>query len=134
MEIKKIFISSVAAFLCLSLLQISSASELIMFDADYCTWCRKWDEEIGVIYGLTPESCQAPIRKVEISDQIPDSISINESVRYTPTFVLIHNQSEVGRIVGYQGEDFFWPMLNDLIEQNLPEEVRRSNSNQCQNS
>ena len=134
MEIKKIFISSVAAFLCLSLMQISSASELIMFDADYCTWCRKWDEEIGVIYGLTPESCQAPIRKVEISDQIPDSISINKSVRYTPTFVLIHNQSEVGRIVGYQGEDFFWPMLNDLIEQNLPEEVRRSNSNQCQNS
>ena len=134
MEIKKIFISSVAAFLCLSLLQISSASELIMFDADYCTWCRKWDEEIGVIYSLTPESCQAPIRKVEISDQIPDSISIHESVRYTPTFVLIHNQSEVGRIVGYQGEDFFWPMLNDLIEQNLPEEVRRSNSNQCQNS
>ena len=134
MEIKKNFISSVAAFLCLSLLQNSSASELIMFDADYCTWCRKWDEEIGVIYGLTPESCQAPIRKVEISDQIPDSISINESVRYTPTFVLIHNQSEVGRIVGYQGEDFFWPMLNDLIEQHLPEEFRRSNSNQCQNS
>ncbi len=134
MQSKNIFISSVAALLGFSLLQISSASELIMFDADYCTWCRKWDEEIGVIYRLTPESCQAPIRKVEISDQIPDSISINESVRYTPTFVLIHNQSEVGRIVGYQGEDFFWPMLNDLIEQKLPEEVRRSNSNQCQNS
>jgi thioredoxin-related protein len=134
MQSKNIFISSVAAILVFSLLQISSASELIMFNAEYCSWCHKWDEEIGVIYSLTPESCQAPIRKVDIDDQIPDSNSINESVQYTPTFVLIHNQSEVGRIVGYQGEDFFWPMLNDLIEQNLPEEVRRYNSKQCQNS
>ena len=134
MQSKNIFISSVAAILVFSLLQISSASELIMFNAEYCSWCHKWDEEIGVIYSLTLESCQAPIRKVDIDDQIPDSISINESVQYTPTFVLIHNQGEVGRIVGYQGEDFFWPMLNDLIEQNLPEEVRRYNSKQCQNS
>ena len=132
MQSKNIFISSVAAVLMFSLLQNSSASELIMFNADYCSWCHKWDDEIGVIYSLTPESCQAPIRKVETGDQLPDSISINESVQYTPTFVLIHNQSEVGRIVGYQGQDFFWPMLNDLIEQNLPEEVQRSNSKQCQ--
>ncbi len=97
-----------------------------MFDDEYCSWCERWDREIGVIYSLVPESCLAPLRKIDIHEQIPTSLSILEPVLYTPTFVLVHNQKEVARITGYPGEDFFWPMLNDILAENLPEDAQDS--------
>ncbi|MEM6988824.1 MAG: hypothetical protein AAF499_20155 [Pseudomonadota bacterium] len=33
----------------------------------------------------------------------------------SPVFVLWHAGREIGRIVGYPGEEFFWPMLNELL-------------------
>ena len=114
--------------------QFAAAAELLMFDDEYCSWCKKWDNEIGVIYSLTPESCQAPLRKIDINDSIPESITVIENIVYTPTFILVHKEIEVGRITGYPGEDFFWPMLNGLIDDNIPKEVRKTNSSQCRNS
>ena len=104
----------------------AKAVELLMFDDEYCSWCERWDREIGVIYSLVPESCLAPLRKIDIHEQIPTSLSILEPVLYTPTFVLVHNQKEVARITGYPGEDFFWPMLNDILAENLPEDAQDS--------
>ena len=40
---------------------------------------------------------------------------------YTPTFVLMDGGREIGRIVGYPGEDFFWSLLGELV-QRLPAE------------
>jgi hypothetical protein len=39
-------------------------------------------------------------------------------VLFTPTFVLINNGQEQARIEGYPGEDFFWPLLTRLLEDN----------------
>ena len=114
--------------------QFAAAAELLMFDDEFCSWCKKWDNEIGVIYNLTSESCQAPLRKIDINDTIPESITVIENIVYTPTFILVHKEIEVGRITGYPGEDFFWPMLNGLIDDNIPKEVRKTNSSQCRNS
>jgi hypothetical protein len=36
---------------------------------------------------------------------------------FTPTFVLVEDGTEAGRIEGYPGEDFFWPLLAKLIAQ-----------------
>ncbi|MFP6748514.1 MAG: hypothetical protein VCD66_13055, partial [Alphaproteobacteria bacterium] len=38
-----------------------------------------------------------------------------KSVIYTPTFVLMHRGKEIGRILGYPGEDFFWAFLEELM-------------------
>ena len=113
---------------------VANSSELLMFDANYCTWCSKWEEEIGVIYNLTSESCQAPLRRIDITEAIPDSISITEGIIYTPTFVLIETNSEVGRIVGYPGEEFFWSILNELIQGNITQEKQSFNDENCQHS
>ena len=36
-------------------------------------------------------------------------------VIYTPTFVLIDDGREIARLIGYPGEDFFWPILADHL-------------------
>ena len=114
--------------------QFAWANKLLMFDDDDCSWCRKWDEEIGAIYHLTPESCQASLQQIKLGEKLPESVSINESVEYTPTFVLLHNDEEVGRIVGYPGQDFFWSLLNEMIDEKIPEKVQTSNAANCKKS
>ena len=89
--------------------------ELIMFEQTACEWCELWDEEVGVVYHKTKEGKRAPLRRVNIHKNQPADLSAISPVVYTPTFVLIQNGVEIGRIRGYPGEDFFWGMLSELI-------------------
>ncbi len=92
-----------------------AAMELVMFEQEYCEWCEKWDEEVGTIYSKTTEGKAAPLRKVDIFEEIPADLKKIRKPRFTPTFVLLDNGKEIGRIRGYPGEDFFWGMLGELI-------------------
>ena len=96
----------------------SSAADvrLVMFERPFCEWCEAWNEEVGDAYALTPEGKFAPLRRVQINDSPPADLEDIKWPRFTPTFVMMVNGEEVGRIRGYPGEDFFWGLLGDLIE------------------
>jgi thioredoxin-related protein len=36
-------------------------------------------------------------------------------VNFTPTFILMDDGQELGRIEGYPGENFFWAVLEKLL-------------------
>ena len=91
------------------------AAELVMFESATCAWCERWHGEIGPIYPNTSESRCAPLRRVDIHAPRPDDLQGIDPVVYTPTFVLILDGEEVGRVVGYPGEDFFWTLLTDQL-------------------
>lgn len=93
--------------------------ELVMFEAPGCHWCAQWREEIGPIYPKTPESKRAPLRRVNLHGSWPEWLRGIRAVSFTPTFVLMEGETEVGRITGYAGEDFFWAQL-DLLLRDLP--------------
>lgn len=110
----RIEFSFLVAF-CLSLLTgggVGTSAELVMFESDGCEWCEAWHAEIGVIYAKTAEARIAPLRRVDIDVPMPADLSHIRGVHYTPTFVLLQGGGEVGRILGYPGEDFFWGLLN----------------------
>jgi hypothetical protein len=91
------------------------AAELLMFDDPNCVWCRRWAAEIGPGYARSPEGQQAPLRRVYIRDQSKAGVALARPVNATPTFVLVEDAQEVGRIAGYAGQDFFYPMLEELL-------------------
>ncbi len=93
-----------------------SASELIMFNSPTCEWCDLWEKEVGVVYNKTREARIAPVRRVDIHDPRPDDLKRIRPVVYTPTFVLINDGKEIGRINGYPGEGHFWGLLDEMIE------------------
>ncbi len=93
----------------------AQAAELIMFESPICEWCDEWHAVIGPIYPLTPEGKCAPLRTVDIYEARPDELQHIGGIRYTPTFVLVEDGREVGRILGYAGEDFFWPLLAENL-------------------
>jgi len=97
-----------------------TAAELVMFEEAGCPWCAAWNRDIAAIYPKTAEGKRAPLRRVDLHAVWPDDLPELEPVHYTPTFVLIDNGQEIGRILGYPGEDFFWGLLGELIERLEP--------------
>ena len=93
----------------------SSAAELVMFESEGCEWCEVWDEEIGVAYAKTSEANIVPLRRVDIDDVRHADFKHLKGLIYTPTFVVMDNGKELGRITGYPGEDFFWQILNEIL-------------------
>lgn len=87
-----------------------------MLDEEWCEWCQLWEEEVGVIYHKTPEGARAPLRRISIHAREAKSLNLKTRAHYTPTFVLMSDGQEVGRIEGYPGEDFFWGLLQRLLE------------------
>lgn len=91
------------------------SAELLMFEEPGCEWCERWNEEVGIVYDKTAEGRSAPLRRFMIRTKLPETIKLKTPATYTPTFILVEDGHEVGRITGYPGEDFFWGYLADLI-------------------
>ncbi|WP_261385748.1 hypothetical protein [Tateyamaria omphalii] len=97
---------------------------LLMAEEDGCYWCGKWNEEIAHIYPKTAEGQAAPLHRYDLHAEKPD-VAFTQRVHFTPTFVLVQDGAEVGRIEGYPGEDFFWGLLTMMFERaNIPLENR----------
>ena len=94
----------------------TNAAELFLFESDGCEWCEAWDEEIGSTYHLTEVGKRAPIKRFDVDDPLPKGLQIFKTVVFSPTFVLVENGVEIGRIVGYIGEYQFWALLEGLIK------------------
>ena len=94
----------------------AQAVELVMYEQQGCPWCEVWNERIAPIYPKTEEGARAPLRRVDIDETIPEDLSAIPVSPFTPTFVLVDNGREVGRIIGYPGEDFFWGFLENLMQ------------------
>ncbi len=91
------------------------AAELVMFESKVCAYCAEWHRTIGPIYPKTDEGKLAPLRRVDIHDPRPADLAAIQPVVYTPTFVLVENKQEIGRMEGYASEDFFWGLLGQQI-------------------
>lgn len=94
------------------------AAEMIMVEEIGCPWCAKWHREIGPIYPKTEEGKIAPLRTIDISERNPDTFDYARRVVFTPTFVLVNDGRELGRLEGYAGDEFFWVMLAKLLKDN----------------
>ncbi|MFB9150092.1 hypothetical protein [Roseovarius ramblicola] len=91
------------------------AAELLMVERHGCHWCDRWNAEIGPIYPKTDESLRAPLRRAQIHE-LPGDIAFTSRPVFTPTFVLIDDGRELGRIEGYAGDEFFWFLLGQLLD------------------
>ena len=112
MKAHKIFFGAMAA---LFLAGPALALELIMVERAGCHYCIAWKEDIGPAYPNTEMGRFAPLRMIDIAEAPPEGITFDSRVVFTPTFVLVEDGQEIGRIEGHPGEDFFWGMLHRLL-------------------
>ena len=88
--------------------------QLVMLEREDCPWCRAWHREIGLGYPNSDEGKRAPLRRVDLAKPWPADLP-RLAAYYTPTFVLLACGKEAGRLVGYQGENFFYPAVAQLL-------------------
>ena len=109
------FLTGATLAIAASLLPTASRSaELVMFERGGCVWCQRWNRDIGPVYDKAAEAKLLPLRRIDLDRQTADGIKLAAPVRYTPTFVVVDNGREVGRITGYINDDSFWGLLGAL--------------------
>jgi hypothetical protein len=90
----------------------ASGVRLIMVDDPACYYCRKWNAEIGRGYGKSAEGRFAPLKRVRRGAK---EIQGFAPVVFTPTFIVVRGGSELGRISGYPGRDYFYSELGSTL-------------------
>ncbi|CAA7623079.1 thioredoxin family protein [Magnetospirillum sp. UT-4] len=88
--------------------------ELVMFETSGCPWCVKWHREVGEIYPKTEEGQLLPLRTARLG-ALPRDLKKVKNLKYAPTFVVLECGRELGRIVGYQGDDLFWGEMSVIV-------------------
>ena len=106
----------VAAALALLPLAGMAETRLLMGEEKGCPWCARWHAEVGDAYPRTPEGRAAPLLPHDIAGPLPDGVTLKRGIFFTPTFVLLDDGVEVARIEGYPGEDFFWGLLDRMLD------------------
>ncbi|MDR6660223.1 thioredoxin-related protein [Tardiphaga robiniae] len=91
--------------------RIADASELLMFERDGCVWCARWNREIAPVYDKTDEAKLLPLRRIDMDRDKSPGVALASPVRFTPTFLIVDNGREVGRITGYMNDESFWSLL-----------------------
>lgn len=109
-------ISALAIILFSNLNSPVRAAELLMFEQEHCAWCEAWNDEIGGIYHKTTEGKLAPLRRINIHQQLPEELNEIKLAVFTPTFVLWENGEEIARLRGYPGDEFFWFLLGEMLD------------------
>mgnify|MGYP003671472719 FL=1 len=101
--------------LCFSAVVAMAETKLVMVEEDGCMWCARWNEEISATYPKTPEGRAAPLERIDMRGPRPEDVTLARPLFFTPTFLLVVDGAEVSRIEGYPGEDFFWGLLNQML-------------------
>lgn len=96
-------------------LTANAETRLVMLEEPGCIWCETWKEEVGVVYSKTAAGKAAPLLLMDIYDPTPKGMKFDSAAHYTPTFILMKDGVEKGRIIGYPGESFFWGLLEQML-------------------
>jgi hypothetical protein len=74
--------------------------ELVFITSEHCPFCKAWERDVGQIYDSTPYALKARLRRVDLGDV--DSALPAGAVKVfgTPTFLIVENNTEIGRIEG----------------------------------
>ncbi len=108
-----IYAAALALVMCLSAPVM--AAEMVMFEQPGCAWCMRFNEEIAPAWPKTEQGKRAPLRRVNIHDDIPADLVEIPVERFTPTFVLVDDGREIARLRGYPGDQFFWAIVDEML-------------------
>lgn len=94
---------------------LAQGLQLAMIEQPGCIYCARWHAEVGPEYPRTAEGIAAPLLQLQLREPLPEGVTLRTPPVFTPTFILLRDGTELARIEGYPGEDFFWPLLSQMI-------------------
>ena len=58
----------------------------------------------------------APLFEVDVDGPFPNGLALDRRPRITPSFILLDRGVEVGRVEGYVGQRYFYPVLQEMMQ------------------
>ncbi|MDX2288060.1 MAG: thioredoxin family protein [Hyphomicrobiaceae bacterium] len=92
-----------------------AAVELVVLEAPGCIYCSIFRRDVLPAYMASPRAAQMPIRFVDLNDEKAGSLGLSQPVDIVPTFVILRNNEELGRIPGYVGPETFFHGINHIL-------------------
>ncbi len=89
--------------------------ELVVIEADGCIFCQIFRSDVLPSYEASEQGKQMPAHFVDINDMEATHIEFKAAVDIVPTFIVVKDHHEVGRIPGYVGPENFFHSINYLL-------------------
>mgnify|MGYP001295656339 CR=1 FL=1 len=94
-----------------------SRGQLVMITSSHCPWCEAFEDDVGKSYERTDEALVYPLRRHDFYVAMPDDLAHLTPATMTPTFIVVRDGAEVGRIIGYPGAELFWWRISEFTAQ-----------------
>ena len=89
--------------------------ELVVIEADGCIFCEIFRSDVLPAYEASEHGKQMPVKFVDINDMDTTHLEFKGAVDIVPTFIVVKDRREVGRISGYVGSENFFHSINYLL-------------------
>ncbi len=93
----------------------STPLQLIVMEAPGCAYCKVFRRDILPSFATSQRGKALPVRFLDVNDLEEANLTLNSSVDMVPTFVLVQDRREVGRIAGYVGRAAFSQLIRRLL-------------------
>lgn len=89
--------------------------QLVVMEAPGCIYCTIFRRDVLPSYEVSERGKEMPVRFVDVNDVEQAGIGLQSPIDILPTFVVIKDNREVGRIPGYMGPEDFFHSINYLL-------------------
>lgn len=88
--------------------------ELVVLEVDGCIYCNVFRQRHLANYKASRQGKKIPIRFVNINDPAVGNLGLSQPVGIVPTFVVLQNNQEIGRIPGLVGHHDFYRAIDHI--------------------
>ena len=89
--------------------------KLVVIEADGCIFCEIFRSDVLPAYEASEQGKSMPVQFVDINDMDTTHLEFKGAVDIVPTFIVVKDRREVGRISGYVGPENFFHSINYLL-------------------
>jgi thioredoxin-related protein len=93
--------------------------QLVVMEADGCIYCDIFRRDVLPSYETSERGKDMPVRFVDVNDIDKTGIELQSPIDILPTFVIVKDHREIGRIPGYMGPEDFFHSINYLLSSSL---------------
>ena len=95
--------------------QIETTYELIMFKTSICNHCAVFDQDVAELYKSHSLAKIAPWVNVNLDDAGTGKYHLSKPIDMVPTFVIMKNGKEIGRLPGVIDKFMFLAFVRDKV-------------------
>lgn len=93
--------------------------QLVVMEADGCIYCSLFRRDVLPSYQVSERGKDMPVRFLDVNDVPKTGIELQSPIDILPTFVIVKDNHEIGRIPGYMGPEDFFHSINYLLSSSL---------------